>query len=81
MLNFSPDHLDRHGTLDAYLEAKLRIFAAQTERRRRGLRRRRAGAGRRRRPRLARRARYGIAAARGDCELRFATGRSGTPRR
>ncbi len=31
MLNFSPDHLDRHGTLDAYLDAKLRIFASQTE--------------------------------------------------
>jgi UDP-N-acetylmuramoylalanine--D-glutamate ligase len=30
MLNFSPDHLDRHGTLSGYLESKLRIFAAQT---------------------------------------------------
>ena len=29
LLNFSPDHLDRHGTLDAYLDAKLRIFAFQ----------------------------------------------------
>jgi UDP-N-acetylmuramoylalanine--D-glutamate ligase len=29
LLNFSPDHLDRHGTLEAYLEAKLRIFANQ----------------------------------------------------
>ena len=29
LLNFSPDHLDRHGTLDAYLDAKLRIFANQ----------------------------------------------------
>ena len=29
LLNFSPDHLDRHGTLDAYLDAKLRIFASQ----------------------------------------------------
>jgi len=29
LLNFSPDHIDRHGTLDAYLDAKLRIFAAQ----------------------------------------------------
>lgn len=29
LLNFSPDHLDRHGTLEAYLDAKLRIFAAQ----------------------------------------------------
>jgi UDP-N-acetylmuramoylalanine--D-glutamate ligase len=30
MLNFSPDHLDRHGTLDAYLDSKLRIFASQS---------------------------------------------------
>src|SRR5215208_472540 len=29
LLNVSPDHLDRHGTLDDYLEAKLRIFAHQ----------------------------------------------------
>ncbi len=28
-LNLAPDHLDRHGTLEAYLEAKLRIFANQ----------------------------------------------------
>jgi UDP-N-acetylmuramoylalanine--D-glutamate ligase len=28
-LNFAPDHLDRHPSLDAYLEAKLRIFAKQ----------------------------------------------------
>ena len=28
-VNLAPDHLDRHGTLDAYLEAKLRIFANQ----------------------------------------------------
>jgi UDP-N-acetylmuramoylalanine--D-glutamate ligase len=28
-LNFAPDHLDRHPTLEAYLEAKLRIFAHQ----------------------------------------------------
>jgi UDP-N-acetylmuramoylalanine--D-glutamate ligase len=28
-LNLAPDHLDRHGTLDAYLAAKLRIFANQ----------------------------------------------------
>ena len=31
LLNVTPDHLDRHGTLDAYREAKLRIFAGQTE--------------------------------------------------
>jgi UDP-N-acetylmuramoylalanine--D-glutamate ligase len=29
LLNLAPDHLDRHGTLEAYLEAKLRIFANQ----------------------------------------------------
>ncbi|HJX52362.1 MAG TPA: UDP-N-acetylmuramoyl-L-alanine--D-glutamate ligase, partial [Polyangia bacterium] len=30
LLNISPDHLDRHGTLDAYVAIKTRIFAAQT---------------------------------------------------
>jgi UDP-N-acetylmuramoylalanine--D-glutamate ligase len=29
LLNVSPDHLDRHGDLDAYLAAKLRIFENQ----------------------------------------------------
>ena len=29
LLNVTPDHLDRHGTLAAYAEAKLRIFANQ----------------------------------------------------
>jgi UDP-N-acetylmuramoylalanine--D-glutamate ligase len=28
-INLAPDHLDRHGTLEAYLDAKLRIFANQ----------------------------------------------------
>lgn len=28
LLNLTPDHLDRHGTMDAYRDAKLRIFAA-----------------------------------------------------
>ena len=28
-LNIAPDHLDRHGTLEEYLDAKLRIFANQ----------------------------------------------------
>jgi UDP-N-acetylmuramoylalanine--D-glutamate ligase len=28
-INLAPDHLDRHRSLDAYLEAKLRIFANQ----------------------------------------------------
>jgi UDP-N-acetylmuramoylalanine--D-glutamate ligase len=29
LLNIAPDHLDRHGTAEAYLAAKLRIFAHQ----------------------------------------------------
>jgi UDP-N-acetylmuramoylalanine--D-glutamate ligase len=29
LLNITPDHLDRHGTLEAYREAKLRIFVRQ----------------------------------------------------
>jgi UDP-N-acetylmuramoylalanine--D-glutamate ligase len=29
LLNIAPDHLDRHGTLAAYTEAKLRVFANQ----------------------------------------------------
>jgi UDP-N-acetylmuramoylalanine--D-glutamate ligase len=29
IINLAPDHLDRHGTLENYLEAKLRIFANQ----------------------------------------------------
>jgi UDP-N-acetylmuramoylalanine--D-glutamate ligase len=31
LLNMTPDHLDRHGTMEAYREAKLRIFAHQRE--------------------------------------------------
>ena len=31
LLNLEPDHLDRHGTFDAYRDAKLRIFENQTE--------------------------------------------------
>lgn len=31
LLNVAPDHLDRHGTMAAYTEAKLRIFANQRE--------------------------------------------------
>jgi len=30
LLNLTPDHLDRHGTLEAYLQAKLRVFAHQS---------------------------------------------------
>lgn len=29
LLNFSPDHLDRHGTVQAYADAKRRIFSNQ----------------------------------------------------
>jgi UDP-N-acetylmuramoylalanine--D-glutamate ligase len=29
LLNLAPDHLDRHGTFDAYTRAKLRVFAHQ----------------------------------------------------
>ncbi|HTA14616.1 MAG TPA: UDP-N-acetylmuramoyl-L-alanine--D-glutamate ligase [Solirubrobacteraceae bacterium] len=29
LLNLTPDHLDRHGTLEAYLQAKLCVFAHQ----------------------------------------------------
>jgi UDP-N-acetylmuramoylalanine--D-glutamate ligase len=29
LLNVEPDHLDRHGSLDAYLRAKLEVFARQ----------------------------------------------------
>ncbi len=31
VLNLAPDHLDRHGSYGAYVEAKARIFANQTE--------------------------------------------------
>jgi UDP-N-acetylmuramoylalanine--D-glutamate ligase len=31
LLNVEPDHLDRHGTFEAYRDAKLRIFENQTE--------------------------------------------------
>jgi UDP-N-acetylmuramoylalanine--D-glutamate ligase len=31
LLNLEPDHLDRHETFEAYRDAKLRIFANQTE--------------------------------------------------
>jgi UDP-N-acetylmuramoylalanine--D-glutamate ligase len=30
VLNLSPDHLDRHGSFEAYVDAKARIFANQT---------------------------------------------------
>ncbi len=31
LLNLEPDHLDRHGTFEWYVDTKLRIFEAQTE--------------------------------------------------
>jgi UDP-N-acetylmuramoylalanine--D-glutamate ligase len=31
LLNVTPDHLDRHGSFDAYRDSKLRIFAGQQE--------------------------------------------------
>ena len=31
LTNLEPDHLDRHGTFDAYAAAKLRLFALQRE--------------------------------------------------
>jgi UDP-N-acetylmuramoylalanine--D-glutamate ligase len=31
LLNLEPDHLDRHGSFEAYRDAKLRIFEKQTE--------------------------------------------------
>jgi UDP-N-acetylmuramoylalanine--D-glutamate ligase len=31
LLNLTPDHIDRHGTFDAYRAAKLEIFARQSE--------------------------------------------------
>lgn len=30
LLNLTPDHLDRHGTIEAYLAAKLQVFARQS---------------------------------------------------
>jgi UDP-N-acetylmuramoylalanine--D-glutamate ligase len=30
LLNLTPDHIDRHGTFEAYRDAKLRMFARQT---------------------------------------------------
>ena len=31
LLNLAPDHLDRHGTMEAYTAAKLKVFAHQTQ--------------------------------------------------
>lgn len=31
LLNITPDHLDRHGTMDNYIDAKLKIFRNQAE--------------------------------------------------
>ena len=62
MLNFSPDHLDRHPSVEAYAAAKARIFENQDARRLGGGQRRRsggAGAG------APQRARHGCSRARG----------------
>ncbi len=32
LLNIAPDHLDRHGTIERYLAAKLKVFARQSDR-------------------------------------------------
>ena len=32
LLNLTPDHIDRHGSLEAYSRAKARIFENQTDR-------------------------------------------------
>ena len=53
LLNLAPDHLDRHGTLEAYRAAKLQRLRAPGQRRRRG----RARRARRRGPRRLRAAR------------------------
>jgi UDP-N-acetylmuramoylalanine--D-glutamate ligase len=74
LLNISPDHLDRHPTLAAYLEAKLRIFAAQPEQA--------AAVWDADEPALrdvaipgaAGRLRYGIECAAGGCALRYEDG-------
>ena len=75
MLNFSPDHLDRHGTLSDYLEAKLRIFAAQTGDATAIFDADEAALAGIDIPGAGRRARYGVDGCQaGDCELRYADG-------
>ena len=91
LLNLEPDHLDRHGSFDAYRAAKLRIFENQTAEDvavvPRGLR---AGAGRgapgrvRSRRRASRRAadpRCAQPRERSRCDCRGARGRPSTTRR
>jgi UDP-N-acetylmuramoylalanine--D-glutamate ligase len=74
LLNISPDHLDRHPTLASYLDAKLRVFAAQPEDAvavwdadEPALREAAV-------PGAARRLRYGIECAGGGCALHYADG-------
>ena len=65
MLNFSPDHLDRHPSVEAYAAAKARIFENQTAGRLGRHQRRRSGGAR---AGAARRAR-GSGCSRGDAAL------------
>jgi UDP-N-acetylmuramoylalanine--D-glutamate ligase len=75
MLNFSPDHLDRHGTLSDYLESKLRIFAAQTADATAIFDVDEEALGGVDIPGAGRRVRYGVAGCEaGNCELRYADG-------
>ncbi len=71
LLNVAPDHLDWHGSLEAYVDAKRRIYARQSEHRRAHRQPRRP----RLRPDLARRRRARSAGSEAD---RRRTGRSGS---
>ena len=64
LLNLTEDHLDRHGTYRAYVDAKLRIFENQTPGRRGAALRRRPGHARRAGRRAPRRPRRGAAGSR-----------------
>jgi UDP-N-acetylmuramoylalanine--D-glutamate ligase len=75
LLNIGSDHLDRHPTEAAYLEAKLRIFAAQPEFADAVFDADEPALAEARIPGAARRLRYGIAGCSGGgCALRFADG-------
>jgi UDP-N-acetylmuramoylalanine--D-glutamate ligase len=75
MLNFSPDHLDRHRTVSSYLNAKLRIFAGQGPDGTAVFDADEPAVRESEIPGHGRRTRYGIDACRsGDCEVRFVDG-------